>query len=153
VPAIIISPRIPKSIVDHRIYDHASILATIERIFELDPLTNRDRAANAVTPLLTLTAPRADCPKIVGPRFGIEPMTRTTVAMPPHPDASINDTDAVPLLATLVAQDLQVSPPEEHAAIFQRAREVKTHADAWTYMKEVDQKIAARCGPLTANKE
>jgi phospholipase C len=152
VPAIVISPRIPKNLIDHRTYDHASILATIEKLFELDPLTDRDRNANSLTPLLTLMTPRTDAPTTVGPRFGIEPTPRGPATAPSRPGASINEADAAPLLAILVAQDLQVSRPEERAAIFRRVREIKTHADAWAYMKHVERKVAARRGARTTTE-
>ena len=58
VPAVIISPRIPKNLVDHRVYDHTSVLATVERLFGLDPLTGRDAAARDLLPLVTLETPR-----------------------------------------------------------------------------------------------
>ena len=46
------SPRsIPKNLIDHRVYDHASMPATIEQLLGLDPLTNRDRHANSLHPL------------------------------------------------------------------------------------------------------
>lgn len=57
VPAVIVSPRIAPGSVDHRLFDHASVLATVEQAFALAPLTDRDKAANSVLPLLTLAAP------------------------------------------------------------------------------------------------
>jgi phospholipase C len=45
VPALIISPWTRRNSVHHCIHDHTSILATVERLFGLDPLTQRDRAA------------------------------------------------------------------------------------------------------------
>jgi hypothetical protein len=65
---------------------------------------------------------------------------------PEDPAASISESDAAPFVAILIAQDLQASPPAEHAAILQYANQTKTHADAWKYMKEVQQKLAARRG-------
>ncbi len=62
VPAVIISPRIPRNLVDHRIYDHTSVLATLEKLFGLDPLTARDAAARDLLPLVTLDVPRQDSP-------------------------------------------------------------------------------------------
>jgi phospholipase C len=62
VPAIVISPWIAKNVVDHRLYDHSSIPATIEKLFGIDPLTERDRAANSVPPLLSLVAARDATP-------------------------------------------------------------------------------------------
>jgi phospholipase C len=62
VPAVVISPRIPKNTIDHTEYDHASILATIEHNFGLDALTERDAAANDLVHLLSLETPRTDTP-------------------------------------------------------------------------------------------
>jgi phospholipase C len=62
VPAVVISPWIPKNAVDHRLYDHSSIPATLEELFGLASMTARDSAANTVLPLLSLAAPRTDAP-------------------------------------------------------------------------------------------
>jgi phospholipase C len=43
VPAIVVSPLIPRGIIDHSVYDHTSVLATVEHIFGLLPLTGRDK--------------------------------------------------------------------------------------------------------------
>jgi phospholipase C len=70
VPAVVVSPLIPRSTIDHACYDHASIPATLERNFMLDPLTARDAAANDVLHLLTLASPRtgdADAPRTLPP--------------------------------------------------------------------------------------
>jgi phospholipase C len=58
VPAVVVSPLISRNTIDHRTYDHASIPATVERLFNLSPLTARDRAARDVLPLASLTVPR-----------------------------------------------------------------------------------------------
>jgi hypothetical protein len=62
VPAIAISPLIPANTVDHTTYDHTSLLATVEGLFELDPLTRRDAAAHTLEHLLSLGSPREDAP-------------------------------------------------------------------------------------------
>ncbi len=46
VPAIIISPHAKRRFVDHTLYDTTSILRTIERRWNLQPLGTRDAAAN-----------------------------------------------------------------------------------------------------------
>lgn len=66
VPAVIISPLISKPRVDSTKYDHTSVLATIERLFGLAPMTNRDRYANDVRHLLSASTPRTDCPLTLG---------------------------------------------------------------------------------------
>jgi len=62
VPAIIVSPLIPKNLIDHTGYDHTSALATMEKFFALGALTNRDGAAKDFGHLFTLEQPRADTP-------------------------------------------------------------------------------------------
>lgn len=63
VPAVIVSPLIPRGRVDHTLYDHSSILATLERLLGMKPLTKRDEGAKDLRHLLTNRAPREDCPK------------------------------------------------------------------------------------------
>jgi phospholipase C len=62
VPAVIISPYIPKGTVDHTVYDHASILATVSKLFlsGSQTISPRERNAHTFERVLTLTAPRKD---------------------------------------------------------------------------------------------
>jgi hypothetical protein len=62
VPAIVISAHTPRGIIDHTPYDHTSILATVERFFGLGNLTERDKAANHLGPLVALENARTDAP-------------------------------------------------------------------------------------------
>ena len=48
VPTIIISPFAKKNHVDHTLYDTTSILKFVENRFDLEPLSNRDAAANGL---------------------------------------------------------------------------------------------------------
>jgi len=64
VPAVVVSPWIPRGGVDHRIYDHASVLATVERLFRYRPLTDRDAGAEDLLHLLNgPLRPETDCPR------------------------------------------------------------------------------------------
>lgn len=63
VPAVIVSSLIPRGIVDHTIYDHTSLLATVEQLFNLKPLTQRDAAANTFSHLFSLASPRTNAPE------------------------------------------------------------------------------------------
>jgi phospholipase C len=65
VPALVVSPWVAQGHVDHTTYDHSSVLATLERLFGLQPLTGRDRSANDVLSLITQTC-RQDCPERIG---------------------------------------------------------------------------------------
>ena len=63
VPAVIVSPLIPKGTIDHRLYDHTSVLATLHSLFLTEPLTERDKNANSLEDLiLKLEKPRTDTP-------------------------------------------------------------------------------------------
>ena len=63
VPAVLISPFIPKGTVDKTVYDHTSIPATVKTLFELDDfLTQRDRKANLISTDKWLAAARSDTP-------------------------------------------------------------------------------------------
>ena len=65
VPAIIVSPLIKKGVIDSVTYDHTSVLATLERLFGLDNLTERDKNANDFLHLFSLAEARADTPTIL----------------------------------------------------------------------------------------
>lgn len=68
VPAVLVSPWIAKGTVDHTLYDHTSILATLRTKFGLRTklglphLTARDEHANDLWHLLSEPAPRTDIP-------------------------------------------------------------------------------------------
>lgn len=62
VPAILVSPWLPKGRVDNTVYDHSSLLATVRALFNLPRfLTERDKRANTFAHNF-LDAPRADTP-------------------------------------------------------------------------------------------
>ena len=60
VPAIVCSPWISRNVIDHREYEHASVPATVERLWGLPNMTDRDQHAHDLTSLLTLSQPRTD---------------------------------------------------------------------------------------------
>ena len=62
VPAVVVSPLIPRGVVDHRQYEHSSISASLHDIFGTALLTARDAAANSFSRLASLPAPRGDTP-------------------------------------------------------------------------------------------
>jgi phospholipase C len=85
VPAVIVSPWASNGVCNN-VYDHTSILATLEKRFGLPPLTARDAAANAVDGCLTSPVPRlttAQAPRVLpmaamrlAPRERIDPLRR-----------------------------------------------------------------------------
>jgi phospholipase C len=62
VPAVIISPHVGRGVIDHTVYDHTSLLATVEQLFGLGPLTQRDARAARFEHLFLATSPREDAP-------------------------------------------------------------------------------------------
>ena len=73
VPAIVISPWCPQNMIEHRQLEHSFIPATIEQLFGLSPLTNRDRGVVGLQTLATLTAPRTVTTQIPNPVTAAEP--------------------------------------------------------------------------------
>lgn len=63
VPAIAISPLIERNLLDGSIYEHSSIPRTVEDIFGLSNLTERDSWANGLTHLITRVTARDDAPE------------------------------------------------------------------------------------------
>jgi phospholipase C len=75
VPALIISPLIQKGVIDHTQYDHTSMLASVERLFGMKSLTNRDAAAKDFLHLLSLDSPRTDTPTTLpDPAVNLKPL-------------------------------------------------------------------------------
>jgi hypothetical protein len=75
VPALVISPRTPRGVIDHTVYDHTSMLATVERLFGMKNLTERDKAANDFLHLFALETPRTDAPTTLpGPASNPSPL-------------------------------------------------------------------------------
>jgi phospholipase C len=61
VPALVISPWVPKNMIDHRSYEHSSIPKTIEDRFNLTPMTKRDKTSKSLSNLFMLDEARLDC--------------------------------------------------------------------------------------------
>jgi phospholipase C len=62
VPAVVVSPYTKRGAIDHRVYEHSSVPATLEKLFGLPSLTQRDKGATSLDGLATLDAPRTDAP-------------------------------------------------------------------------------------------
>lgn len=161
VPAVVISPLIPRNLIDHRLYDHASIPATVEACFGLRSLTRRDANANNLMSLVSLATPRGDAPprlpspassglndcdpvsfdRRVAPGPGkaskMEPLAVT------RPQDSINEGNLPGFLFVVLRHDLVLSPAGERAAIMDRFSAIKTRADAAQYVSEVRPKVRA----------
>ena len=147
VPAVVVSPLVPKNSVDHTVYDHSSVPKTVEELFQLQPLTQRDAAANHVFGLLSLPEPRTDCPTKLN-----NPAPMIMSAKPTLAAEQLAVIDALPVpdegnlagaLANLVKTEIELSngTPAEIAAIRARFETITTRGQAHAYAIEVMEKV------------
>src|SRR6202040_3156891 len=138
------------NLIDHRLYDHSSIPATLEDLFGLKSLTARDAAANRLNPLISLSAARPDAPtKLPNPAGSaaghpasiLAPQSVGIVTTVSRPQASANDGNLPGVIHAALRQDLEVSPPQERATILARAGSIKTRDQASQYLDAVRAKV------------
>lgn len=140
VPALVISPRVAKGAVDHTLYDHTSVLATLTQVFDTPHFTQRVQAAQNLLPLLNQPL-RTDCPTTLPDPLPVPPSAREA----PEEEAAQN---AQPLptrgawpafLAALVKTDLEGADKNAAArqCILANASQLKTVGEARTYAQAV----------------
>ena len=168
VPAVVCSPWIKRNVIDHRTYEHASVPSTVEKLWGLPHMTDRDNHAADLTSLLTLSSPRTDAPTTLPDAAkpdvecpGDEPSDDIAAAAlarqrPPqatlldpatlalaqqHNRAPISSTAAA-FLSVVVRRDLQLAPPTERRAIYNQAKRFETIGEAGAYARAVLAEIA-----------
>lgn len=150
VPAVVVSAYTARSVIDHRVYDHASIPATLEAIFDLSPLTQRDAAANNLTSLVSLPVARADAPTSLPEpaKSGISTEDRraSLAAAAASSQETVDRGNLPGFLHLALRGDLALSPPAQHPEILARVAAIKTRAEARDYLAEVSRKIRAADG-------
>lgn len=142
VPAVIVSPLIPKGTIDHRLYDHSSVPRTLQDLFSIKPMTERDKNANSLFPLLlTLDAPRTDAPtSLPNPADSGIPLAAVATASAMAQPA---DQGSLPLfLHSALKTDLETSLKSARPAIKQQFSKIKTRADAQLFLEKVKYKIS-----------
>jgi phospholipase C len=152
VPAIIVSPLIRRNLIEHRPFDHTAIPATLRRVFKLPSLGQRDGLSGGVDYLADLLAARTDAPMTLRDvaTAGVAALAstaRSPKTAPRRPNALLSDDphgNKAAELHSAVVQHLQVAPADQHAAILARVRLLRTHADAFAYLKEVEQLVHAK---------
>jgi phospholipase C len=101
VPTLVISPWIRKGVIDKTEYDHTSVLATVERLFGMSNLTERDKAANDLRHLLSLATPRTDAPATLPP-----------VAINPNPLDCEDDDDETGVILRMKLAEMKTAQVE-----------------------------------------
>jgi phospholipase C len=132
VPAIVCSPYTKKAQVSNAIYDHTSVLKTLNELFlgGKAGLGARTASANSLLPLVSEPTFRTDTP-VLKPR-----------PTPPHEPDQIADMPLSGLQETLVAGALNLAKthyPQLYAAFSQRP--YKTHADAWALIESMEKEM------------
>lgn len=142
VPALIISPLLA-SYVDHTIYDHASVLATLEWLFGVPHLTARDAQANAIKGVIPSIAPRTDCPtKLNPPAPQLEKHTRNAAELAARELEPVPDRSSLAgFLGVLLKADSKLST--NRATALARFQSVKTRGNARAYLHEVMAQVRA----------
>jgi len=149
VPAVIVSPYVTPGFVDHTIYDHSSVLATVERLFGMSPLTSRDASANDLLHTLHSPTARADCPTMLNSPAPVP--ASATVALTRAQQAAA-DQQPLPkggnlpgFLAIMLKTEIELSSGKEadKAAILENFKQLRKRGDARAYIKRIMNKVEA----------
>jgi phospholipase C len=146
VPAIVVSPLIPAGTVDRTLYDHSTVPKTLERLWGLSSLTNRDANANNVLHLLSLATPRpcptslnSPAPLLLAAKAPLSAEARALVDAQPLPESG-NLIGALGILKK-AEMELSAGTPVEAAAVKARFDALQTRGDARAYAALVMEKV------------
>ncbi len=146
VPAIIVSPLIEHNLIDRRIYDHSSILASLEKLFEIGNLTQRDFSANNFLDLVTLENPRETPRTLVAAADSHQPKDIKTSAQELDSAKIVNPNEEVDSsLAGFVhianLMHMETASPAERKLVPQKLNEIDNRVAALTYMSKIKKGI------------
>ena len=142
VPAVIASPLVTPGVC-HTVFDHSSVLATVERLFGLQPLTARDKAANDFIHLL------AQGEASPGPAPRLE-TGRTAVRAAPARAEELAARAATPIprsgnvqgfLAAARKADIELA---DGAAVLTSTQAIQTVGEAEAYLEDVMARVWKR---------
>jgi len=146
VPAVIVSPLVVRrNLVDHTVYDHTSVLATLREIFpEIGVFTMRDRMAAPLNPLFAGEPPPpapAPLPAAAGPRI-----------VPQPAPAGLPD-DGEPLGHTELSA-LRIAGGLSHrlgrvpkAQALSEIKGLRTKGEVREYLRRIDAMVAVKARP------
>jgi len=148
VPAILISPWIPEgTVVSNRVFDHASIPATVTKHFmgAFTDRSPRETAADTFLDLLSLPVPRTDYVGFAAGNLSGRALSvddgRATAVLPitDAPDSSINPNREISQLLLDQVQSMheveQTLPPNQQSHV--DITKIKTEAAAAAYIQQV----------------
>ncbi|MDQ2739698.1 MAG: phosphoesterase [Actinomycetota bacterium] len=159
VPAVIVSPYTVRATIDHTVYDHTSVLATLEGLFKLEPLTARDAGAARLDHLFGLASARSDAPVMLPQPAdsGVPDCLEATLAADLEVAPAQLDGKLEPALAGFVhlalARDLHLAAGADHdlagalrrekGRLVRRWGQIRTKFDAVRYLREVETRYQA----------
>ena len=146
VPALVISPLVPKNLIEHRPFEHSSIPATVERVFGLPAMNVRDGRCNAANHLATLKVARTDTPATLPAASGRR-RTSPSSGMATRPDELLSADPHGSVQAVIrvaLAEQLRLAAPEQKPAILARVQAIQTRGQAAAYLDEVQQVIVQK---------
>jgi phospholipase C len=159
VPTVIVSPYVQRGVIDHRLYEHSSVLATIENQFKLHNLTQRDKQANPLNSLLTLTEPRSDdapltlhapaesgvkCSPLFEAKFEVKSICDSVLEKLGFRTPKPVDPSLAGFTHVALQRRLTMSPASRRRHILLRASKVNSEADALRYMHHVRMQARIR---------
>ena len=182
VPAVVISPWCPPNLIEHRPLEHSFIPATIEQLFGLRPLTNRDAGVVGLQTLATLATPRNVTTPIPDPHAAAEPNGPVAGTPVGPPGKTVISSDLPPIapggaiaragspstldlrdpwLASALAVAIKAhieAMPADAAKIKARGFGLKTVEDLAQYYKEItpivhNARVLARTRKVAARKQ
>ena len=156
VPAIVVSAYTAKGAIigndpndPSTVFDHASVLATVEKLFGLAALTKRDGAANTLEVAINLAVAR------LSPSEALtqlpKPAADAAVASAADPNTMFAADAKAPLSANqktmaalALACEMKITPPNYHAALVSNHQKMVEQKDAADYIQKVADKIVSR---------
>lgn len=150
VPAVVVSPMVKKNVIDHSLYDHTSMLRTLEDIFYMQPLTARDLAAQSLLHLLDpqKIRPDEDCPleltatPLSTRMVRTDPAIQAAADLEPLPESG--NTIGFILIAAKMEIEMSGGTEAEKDAILANLASLKTKGDARKYVDSVMSAANAR---------
>ncbi len=137
VPVVLISPYIAPGTIDHRVYDHTSIIATAFKLFlpnvQNVNLTLRDKSARTFEDNLTLPQPRTG-------RINLAAAAKSQPPTAAELSQLIND--HLKMLVHQAAMVEQRLAPAERSGIDPKT--IQTEAEAAVYLQSVHAKIHSK---------
>lgn len=149
VPAIVVSAYTRANQVDHTLFDHSSVPATLETMYGMLPLTQRDTHANNFTSLASLAAKRDTPEKLpdVGdlcPDDDPNPCPEDDAAMPDNAEplneelAPVDGGNLPGFLHVVLKAELEAEPTKSlvaQTAILANFQAIQTRAQAREYIE------------------